>query len=461
MNLLSFASVMSTIGSVALAILVLLLMITVHELGHYIAGKIFKFKINEFAIGMGPAIFKRKNEKTGEVFSIRIFPLGGYCAFEGEDEDLDSPNAFNKKEPWKRIIVLIAGATMNFILGLILLTVCVGAYGQSAVETYDIKPSTNAIISENSLKNDDVILKINGKNIYMATDFTSVLKGFKEGDIVAVEVKDATGKKVTRNVYLRNDPVGENLIDVIPSYTALGISTIQKVQPTEENSKLKLGDYIMAFNDGDNGSLGTPIYYASELVDKARTLSVGDKLEFYVLRTENGEKKNVLISVDINDSFTSYNDKAVLSYIGILSTDTYLKYSPKTVYFTFFESIGRGFGYSINVGGTIFTTLGELLTGKLGIENVGGPITTITATSESIRLGGTQYLLDIAGFIGINLAVFNLLPIPALDGSRVVFCAIEWIRKKPVNRKIEGIIHAVGILVLLGFSILVDILQLF
>ena len=81
-------------------------MITIHEFGHYIVGKIFKFKINEFAIGMGPAIFKKENKETGEIFSLRAFPLGGYCAFEGEDENSDNPNAFNNKEPWKRILVL-------------------------------------------------------------------------------------------------------------------------------------------------------------------------------------------------------------------------------------------------------------------------------------------------------------------------------------------------------------------
>ena len=92
---------------------------------------------------------------------------------------------------------------------------------------------------------------------------------------------------------------------------------------------------------------------------------------------------------------------------------------------------------------------------------MGGTITTISVTAEVIKTGGFNYFLEIAGFIGINLAVFNLLPIPALDGSRVVFCLIEWIRKKPVNRKVEGIIHAVGLVFLLGFSILVDVLQLF
>ena len=92
---------------------------------------------------------------------------------------------------------------------------------------------------------------------------------------------------------------------------------------------------------------------------------------------------------------------------------------------------------------------------------MGGPITTISVTSSAIKSGGFNYFLEIMGFIGINLAVFNLLPIPALDGSRAVFCIIEAIRKKPINRKVEGIIHGVGLVVLLGFCILVDILQIF
>ena len=279
--LASVAEIFSTVGSVLLAILVLLVMITIHEFGHYIAGKIFKFKINEFAIGMGPAIFKRKNKTTGEIFSIRILPLGGYCAFEGEDDDVDSPNAFNNKKPWQRIIVLVAGATMNFLLGMLILMIGVGAYGQNAVETYDIKPSQDVMISQNSLRKNDVIYKINGKNIYMATDISSALKGKKQGDIVTVIVKDENGATQTRNVYLRNDPEGENLTDVIPSFTALGVSTIQKVQPTK-NSLILENDYLWSINNGADEASGSIIYLPSDLVDYAKSLQVGETAEFYV-----------------------------------------------------------------------------------------------------------------------------------------------------------------------------------
>ena len=126
----------------------------------------------------------------------------------------------------------------------------------------------------------------------------------------------------------------------------------------------------------------------------------------------------------------------------------------------FFETIGNAFAYSVKIGGTVLRSLGELLTGKLGMESMGGPVTTIKVTSQ-VASSGFGSFLNIAAFIGVNLAVFNLLPIPALDGCKVIFCIIEWIRKKPVNRKVESIIHFAGIIFLFGFAILVDLLQLF
>ncbi len=129
LNLLtSFTEVMSYIGYILLAILVLLVMVLVHELGHYIAGKIFKFKIDEFAIGFGPKIYS-KRKKNGEIFSVRLFPVGGFCAFSGEDKDEVDPQAFNNKKPWQRIIVLISGALMNYILAVFIIILMFAIYG--------------------------------------------------------------------------------------------------------------------------------------------------------------------------------------------------------------------------------------------------------------------------------------------------------------------------------------------
>ena len=134
--------------------------------------------------------------------------------------------------------------------------------------------------------------------------------------------------------------------------------------------------------------------------------------------------------------------------------------APSSVKEGFFQTIGDSFAYSWKMGGTILRSLGELITGKLGMDSVGGPITTIKVTSE-VAASGFSAFLNIAALIGVNLAVFNLLPVPALDGCKVIFCLIEWIRKKPVNRKVETMIHFIGIIFLFGFAILVDLLQLF
>lgn len=379
-NLLSFASVMSTVGSVCLAILILLAMITVHEFGHYVAGKIFHFKINEFAIGFGPKLFSR-TKKNGEVFSVRLLPLGGFCAFEGEDEENPHPDAFNNKRPWQRIIVLFAGAFMNYLLALLLIIISFFACGQLLLMAYRVDPADttyteNIDINGLSFHDEDVIIKCEGKNIYLTTDLMSALEGRQEGEKVQFTVSRKTeeGRQVMDiSVILRSDADFENLTDTNTLWQCIGIYK----QPLESGEGYQWQVYSMAYKG-----------------------------------------------------------------------------------FGFFETIGRSFVYSFQIGGTIFKVLGQLLTGSLGLSAFGGPITTIRLTSE-IASRGLQSFLEIAAYIGVNLAVFNLLPIPALDGSKIVFTAIEWIRGKPINRKVEAVIHAVGFVLLLGFAVLVDLLQLF
>ena len=235
-----------------------------------------------------------------------------------------------------------------------------------------------------------------------------------------------------------------------------------KIWPTIERvddgaSELK-GKYLLRLGDNAEYENCTRIFYISDLISFAKTIAVGEELSFYY--SEGGSDKQ-LKTVAVSEDLSAKTDSEILSCLGITKTTTLLKYTTENVKFSFFETIERGFAYSISISGTIFRTLGELISGKLGLNAMGGTITTISVTAEAIKLGGFNYFLEIAGFIGMNLAVFNLLPIPALDGSSVVFCFIEWIRKKPVNRKVEGIIHAVGLVLLLGFSILVDVLQLF
>ena len=158
---------MSKVLYVLGALLVLMFMILVHELGHYTVGKLLGFKINEFAIGMGPKLFSHK-KKNGEVVSLRLLPLGGFCAFEGEDGTSDNPDAFSHQKPWKRILVLLAGVTFNFLSALIIAVIVFSCFGDTVVkinEIYDYAPQSNR-----QLQSGDVIYKINGHEVYIAGD---------------------------------------------------------------------------------------------------------------------------------------------------------------------------------------------------------------------------------------------------------------------------------------------------
>lgn len=405
-------NVWSTIGSVALAILILLVMITVHEFGHYIAGKIFKFKIDEFSIGFGPALCKRKSKKTGQVFALRLIPLGGYCAFAGEDglEDaaetpsaqppaeepfpemaqkpenvppknvpqaaekaVDKSGYFTNRPCWQRIIVLISGALMNYLLAVLLIVICFFAYGQTMVAVYKAEP-TAEIPAEYQLQDYDVLLAADGQALYLTNDLAIILNGKKAGDRVQM--------RISRVVEWESDtPLRREEMDV---------TIVLRTDVNVENS---------SDLDGVWAALGFQ-----------------------------------------NDAESGYQIAGALYRFG------------------FWETLGRSFMYSFKIAGSIFRVIGELFTGRLGLSALGGPVTTISMTSQIASSGGRGFL-EISGFIGVNLAVFNLLPIPALDGSKVIFTAIEWVRGKPVNRKVEAIIHAVGFLLLLGFAILVDVLQ--
>lgn len=367
MSNLLVSGVGGTVLSVLLAILILLAMICVHEFGHFIAGRILGFKINEFAIGFGPKLFKRRGKKHGTLFSVRAFPLGGFCAFQGEDDDEPDPNSFNNKKPWQRIIVLISGALFNYLLALLLIIIGFFSFGQPCYKMGAIVES-ETYAAEYSLAEGDVILGVEGRTVYFATDLIAALNGRSEGDNATFEVIRG-GEKLSVEVTLRADCNFKNSSEISKLWRALGSDTYE----------------------GGDGNL-----YWSVTAENCR--------------------------------------------------------------FGFFQTLGRSFAYSFKTMGTIFRVLGELLTGSMGLSAMGGPVTTIRQTG-AIAVQGFQSFLQVAAYIGVNLAVFNLLPIPALDGSKVIFCLIEWIFRKPVPRKVEAVIHAIGFVLIIGFAVLVDIMQ--
>ncbi len=358
---------------ILLAIVVLLFMITVHELGHYIAGKILKFKINEFSIGFGPAIFSRTNKKNGEKFSLRIFPLGGYCAFDGEDEATEnSPTAFSNQKPWKRIIVLLGGVTMNFLTAVIFSWILLCTIG------YDI-PQVSKLNTEfpNQFQVGDVITEIDGQKI----DFA----------------------------------FGKNYVELLDSY------------------KEKAG-YEKYYKD--NGELpDSSNYYVIHNVVVERNGKKADPFDITIYPKIEVDEKT--------------GENVVKSYIGI---------ETKAYVFNAWEGFCRMFQMAFGFAWVVLKSLWMLITFQMPIKSMTGTIGTIT-TMATLASKSMSYMLIFIPLIAANLAVFNLLPIPALDGAHVMFTTIEWIRRKPINKKVENTIHFVGLIVLLLFVVVVDILH--
>lgn len=343
---------------VIIGILVFELIIFLHELGHFMTAKKFGVKVKEFALGMGPKILKFQKGET--LYSLRLFPIGGFCSMEGEDEDSDDERAFGKKAVWKRIIIVAAGAIMNILLGLVMMIIVL------APEKY-FASSTIAAFSENApssqyLQVGDEIQSINGYGILSSMDMNFAFATAKTPDM---------SFKVKRN--------GETL-------------TFDHVQFGTTQSR-----------DG------------KEIV----------QLDFKVLAIENN----------------------------------------------FGNLMGQTFSQSFSTIRMVWASLIGLVTGQFGLNEVAGPVGMTSAISQATAAGleksfwdGLSNLLFVMMVITFNLGVVNLLPIPALDGGRLVFLIIEAIRRKPVKPEHEGWVHFIGMILLLLFMVIIsinDIIRLF
>lgn len=428
--LCDFASVFKTVGYIILAFVVLMIMVMIHETGHYTAGKILGFQINEFAIGMGPKIFSKK-KKNGEVFSLRLLLLGGFCAFEGEDSENENPKAFNSQKPWKRLIVLFSGAFFNFVSAILIAVIVFACYGETVAvvnKVYDYAPQQNQ-----QLQNGDIIYKINGKRVYildslgryMKEDMTfTVLRPYQENGQVVYKEETLTG--IAQGEYV----------------TAL-ISKIDGEYLSDNGErKLKVNDTLYKFNGNLLCQAGDFSNYFS---------AAGDIFTITVIDGEQ-EYDYLLARADFTANRLVVEEQTPYSGVGM--SIHYEKYK-----FGFGEVLTRSVPYCCEVGMLVLRTLGGLLTGVVGIESVGGPITTISMTSQIISTGFANVLMLIV-LISVNLAVFNLLPVPALDGCRMIFVLIEWIARKPVNRKVEAYINGIGLIVLIVLMVLIDLLKL-
>ncbi len=357
---------MSSIPFIIIAILMLGILILVHELGHFVTGRLLGFKINEFSIGMGPKIFSK--EKKGILYSLRWIPMGGFVAFHGEDEDGENdPEAMNNMPWYKRAVVMFAGAGFNIIFAFLVTAILVCSAGYYAPQIHSIDEKSKLY---NVAQPGDIIYEINNKKIISVGHFQTEL-------------------------------------DKIPGNENINLTVLRD------------GQYINY-----------------------------DTTRFY---DENEDRY----------------------LIGI--TQNYTK-----IDVNFFESFAYSFRYNVWMTGTMYTTLWELVTGQLenGLRDVTGPISTIgqiggfveesangeIAQTLSVRERITQtiaVIMELLVIISMNLAIMNLLPIPALDGFRLLFALIEGITKKHIPRKIEGTINAIGLIALVGLMVILEFSKLF
>ncbi len=347
--------------SILFAILIFSFLIFIHEFGHFMAAKVSGVQVNEFSMFMGPVIFKKQVGET--LYSLRCIPIGGFCAMEGEDEDTDNPRSFQKAAWWKRLIILVSGAAMNFLAGLLLFLIVYLPMVQYAVPVIDYFEPACVLQSEDGLQVGDRILEVDGNRVYTASDFSTIL-AVKGGDVHDLVI-ERNGKKIV------------------------------------------LDDFNMVKAEFPDGNGGTSLRYG--------------------------------FNFGVEDA--TFARKLKFTWDNALSNVQMVKLS-----------------------------LQMLLSGQAGLSDLGGPVMIVDQMAQVADASPTAFdallnMLYFGGFLGINLAVMNLLPIPALDGGRAVCLllttAVEGITRKKIDPKYEGYLHMAGMVLLLGLMAIIMFKDIF
>lgn len=452
MEEIKITSVLTTIALILIGVLLFELIIFIHEFGHFITAKKSGIKVNEFSLGMGPKIFSFGKGETK--YSLRIFPIGGFCAMEGEDEESPEPRAFNNAKVWKRMIVVIAGAVMNIILGFVLMFVVVvqqDAYSSTEVQSF---PATS-FSSCTGLQSGDVIKEINGYGISTSMDFNYPISTaeLKTVDGSTLEIyKEVCGNNLYNMavslVQDKNNKLSDEQVSKINELLSKSSNEIAKAKSKEDAFSV-YENYYKKIND----ACGIKDYKVEKIVEKeTRKRYTAD-----ILVERNGEEKLLK-----NVQFFTYTTKD--NSDPQVSIDFYVKPIEKT----FGSVISQTFKQTISTCKMIYASLGGLLTGKFGLKDMSGPIgiasAVTTVASESLSSGfmsAVNSIIYVMMIIAVNLGLFNMLPFPALDGGRFVFLIIEAIRGKSVPRKVEAIVNGIGMGLLILLMILITANDIF
>ncbi len=443
--------VLIIIALIIIGVFLFELIIFSHELGHFITAKLSGVKVNEFALGMGPRLFGFTKGETK--YSFRLFPIGGYCAMEGEDEESDNPRAFNNAKIWKRMIIIIAGAVMNIILGFLLMfiyTVQSDSYASTTIQEF----VPNSFSANCGLKAGDKIVDVNGYSIWNSRDLQFSLATLKcqevDGHSVEIYKQDCAIEACNayKKVVADENPDKYTLKDF---YKVLQDSC-NKINGSE--TKNEAYDYLLeglkniyGYFENSNYDYDNPQIIEQ---DTRKRFSA----DFTVIR--NGEKVNIS---DVQ-MYTYYaNEESKENDTPSLAFDFYLKSIDKN----FGSVIEQTFTGTCSMAKTVWTSLVWLVQGRFAFTDLSGPVGIATAVTtvaskglETGFLSAVNNILFVMILITVNLGIVNMLPFPALDGGRFLFLLIEGIFRKPIPRKVEQIVNAAGLIILILFMIVIS-----
>ena len=404
---------------ILIAILIFSVIIIFHELGHFLLAKRNGIKVTEFSLGMGPRLLSTQKGETR--YSLKLFPIGGSCMMVGEDDDDDSEGSFNKASVWARISVVAAGPIFNFILAFVFAMIITSVAGYDPARVLQVEENSPA--AKAGLQEGDIITEFQGRNIVLGRDLDSymMLHGLEDEDITLIYKRDGKEKEVSFEAYSEEKymlgfsyvptPDGEPEVtqvvlngammeagvqagDIIREINGEAIETSQEIQEYWEKNPL----------DGSEISLGI------ERDGEVQTISL---------------KPQMTKQIDTGFVYNLYREKT--NFLGVL------RYSASEVRYWISNTI---------------ESLMMLIKGQFSVNDLSGPVGIIDVIGDSYEEAKEEgtvmvwlQMLYWAILLSANLGVMNLLPIPALDGGRLVFLAVEAVRKKKLDPNVEGMIH--------------------
>ncbi len=422
----------------------ILVLVGVHETGHFLAARAFGVYVREFAIGIGPALVSTKGQSTK--YSLRLIPIGGYVLMAGEDrreagDAIPADQILYNKPPYVRAIISLSGALCNIALALVVTLAVVWATNLPILQVADVIPGSPAAAV---LEPGDRILAIDGETIYTTDQITKAIRRAGASPIDILLMRGGASQHVTA-VPRYSEEASRYEIGAYfgPSAPTNEIVKLESSSPLY-TAGVKDGDRIVAVN-------GEPIETETGLIVALE--AVFESSDSVTLGVARGEEHLFL-------SLTRQDRTADAIVDGVTFADLGVDYHR------------LGFGNGLALGTRQFasyvTLLAQSIRGIIGgsiaaKDAIQGPIGIAKVVRQGFDLGFLVFL-QILAFLNLNLGLINLIPFPALDGSRVAFALYEWARGKPIPPEKEGIIHAIGFVILIGLMVLItyqDIVRLF